>query len=137
MNRRMKTLPVHKIWMPVLVVVALMGTIGVAKLMGSWQTSGRGQIMLDTSGKPDPQGIKGWMTLADVSETYEVPLDDLYALIGAPPDVPPTTAMKELERLLPGTAVWAVREAVAAYQVGIFAPLPGTANHQNTKTQTE
>jgi hypothetical protein len=120
---KMKTLPVHKIWMPLLVVVALMGTIGVAKLTGSWQTSGRGQVMLDESGVPDPQGIKGWMTLADVSETYEVPLDVLYALIGAGSDIPATTAMKDLEKLVPGTEVWAVREAVAAYQMGIIAPL--------------
>ena len=126
---RTRTVAVHKIWMPVLVVVALMDTIGVAKLTGSWQTSGRGQILRDASGQADPQGIKGWMTLAQVSETYELPLDDLYALIGAPADVPPTTAMKDLERLVPGTAVWAVREVVAAYQMGIFAPLPGDIEH--------
>lgn len=37
--------------------------------------------------------------------------------------------MKGLERLLPGTAVWAVCEAVALYQMGIFAPIQRMADH--------
>ena len=76
----MKPIRVNRFLMPFLVVLALLGSVWVAKAAGLWQTSGRGQVLLDASGQPDPAGIKGWMTLADLSETYGVPLDALYAL---------------------------------------------------------
>jgi hypothetical protein len=108
--------------MPLLVILTLLGSVWVAKAAGLWQTSGRGQILLDASGQPDPASIKGWMTLADVSETYGIPVDDLYTMIGAESSVPPTTAIKELEKLVPGMAVWTVREGVAAYLAGSWTP---------------
>ena len=121
----MTPIRVNKLLMPVLVVVALLGSVWVAKAAGLWQTSGRGQVLLDANGRPDPAGIKGWMTLADLSETYGVPLDALYVLIGAEASVPPETAMKDLEKLIPGTEVWAVREGVAAYLAGAWTPEMG------------
>jgi hypothetical protein len=75
-------------------------------------------ILVDESGEADPQGIKGWMTLADVSSVYGVPLDALYTMLGAGPEVPPDTALKDLEKLVPGMEVWAVRAGVEAYQDG-------------------
>ena len=107
---------VNKYLLPVLAVVLLLGTVWVAKAAGLWATGGRDQIMLDDSGRPDPQGIKGWMTLRQVSETYGVPLEDLYALIGVPAGVSPDTALKELEALVPGFSVWQVRELVWMYR---------------------
>jgi hypothetical protein len=121
----MKPIRVNQFLMPVLVVVALLGSVWVAKAAGLWQTSGRGQVLLDAGGQPDPAGIKGWMTLADVSETYGVPLDVLYVLIGAEASVPPETAMKDLEKLVPDMEVWAVREGVAAYLAGTWTPEMG------------
>lgn len=112
----MKAIRVNKYLVPILAVVALLGSVWVAKAAGVWQTSGRGQVLLDEGGTADPQGIKGWMTLNDVSETYGVPLEALYSMIGASPDIPPDTALKDLEKLVPGMEVWALREAVAAYQ---------------------
>ncbi len=118
----MKSIKVNKYLMPVLVVLTLLGSVWIAKAAGIWQTSGRGQVMLDESGQPDPAGIKGWMTLATVSETYGIPLDVLYAMIGADETVPPETELKELEKLVPGTEVWALRIAVAAYLDGAWTP---------------
>jgi hypothetical protein len=118
----MKPVRVNKFLMPVLAIVTLLGSVWVAKAAGVWQTSGRGQVLLDASGQPDPAGIKGWMTLIDVSETYGVPLDALYILIGAGPEIPPETAMKDLEKLVPGMEVWAVREGVASYLAGAWTP---------------
>ncbi len=112
----MKAIRVQKYLIPVLAVLTLLGSVWVAKAAGVWQTSGRGQVLLDESGQADPVGIKGWMTLSTVSETYGVPLDELYNMIGASPDVPPETALKDLEKLVPGMEVWALREAIAAYQ---------------------
>lgn len=137
----MNAIRVNKYLMPVLAVVTLLGSVWIAKALGAWQTSGRDQILLDASGQPDPAGIKGWMTLADISETYGVPLDALYTLIGAGPDVPADTALKDLEKLVPGMEVSAVREGVAAYLEGTWVapasqptpaptPLPAsTAEH--------
>ena len=112
----MKAIRVNKYLVPVLAVLTLLGSVWVAKAAGAWQTSGRGQVLLDESGRADPMGIKGWMTLSTVSGTYGVPMDELYNMIGADPDVPPETALKDLEKLVPGMEVWALREAVAAYQ---------------------
>jgi hypothetical protein len=62
------------------------------------------------------------MTLTGVSEAYGMPLDTLYVMIGAERSVPPETAMKVLEKLVPGMEVWAVREGVAAYPAGAWTP---------------
>lgn len=121
----MKALRVNRYLVPVLAVLALLGSVWVAKAAGAWQTSGRGQILLDESGQPDPLGIKGWMTLDDISSTYGVPLADLYVLIGATEEVPPRTALKDLEKLVPGTEVSAVRAGVAAYLAGLWEPGDG------------
>ena len=121
----MKAIRVNKYLVPVLAVVTLLGSVWVAKAAGVWQTSGRDQVLLDESGQADPQGIKGWMTLNDVSDTYGVPLEALYCMIGASPDVAPDTALKDLEKVVPGMEVWALREEVAAYQDGRWTPEDG------------
>jgi len=122
----MKAIRVQKYLMPVLAVLTLLGSVWIAKAAGAWQTSGRDQVLLDESGQADPMGIKGWMTLNQVSETYGVPLDILLlCMIGAAPDVPPDTALKDLEKLVPGMEVSALREAVAAYNDGSWMPEAG------------
>jgi hypothetical protein len=118
----MKAIRVNKYLVPVFGVLALLGSVWVAKAAGAWQVSGRGVILVDESGEADPEGIKGWMTLSDVSSVYGVPLDALYTMIGAGPEIPPDTALKDLEKLVPGTEVWAVREGVEAYQGGSWMP---------------
>jgi hypothetical protein len=62
------------------------------------------------------------MTLADVSETYGIPLDALYGTVGAGIEIPPDTVLKDLEKLVPGAEVWALRGAVAAYLDGTWVP---------------
>ena len=121
----MKAIRVNKYLVPVFAVLALLGSVWVAKAAGAWQVSGRGVILVDESGEADPQGIKGWMTLGDVSSVYGVPLDTLYKMIGAGPEVPPDTALKDLEKLVPGMEVWAVRTGVEAYQNGSWTPEGG------------
>jgi hypothetical protein len=118
----MKAIPVNRYLIPVLAVLALLGSVWVAKAAGAWQVSGRGVILVDESGEADPQGIKGWMTLSDVSSVYGVPLDALYTMIGTGAEVPPDTALKDLEKLVPGMEVWAVRAGVEAYQDGSWTP---------------
>lgn len=121
----MRSVRVNKYVMPLLVVVTLLGSVAIAKAAGAWKTSGRGQVVVDESGQPDPAGIKGWMTLEGVSETYGIPMDALYTLIGAGPEVPADTEMKMLEGFLPGFGVSAVRAGVAAYLDGSWSPEDG------------
>lgn len=121
----MKPIRVHRLLMPAVVVVALLGSVWVAKAAGLWQTSGRGEVLLDASGQPDPAGIRGWMTLQDVSDRYGLPLDAVYALIGAGDEIPANTALKDLEALLPDMEVSSVREGVAAYLAGEWSPEDG------------
>ena len=118
----MKPVKVNQYLLPILVVLTLLGSVWVAKAAGVWQVSGRDQILMDESGQPDPAGIKGWMTLATISETYGVPLAVLYAMIGADETLPPETELKELEKLVPGTEVYALRLAVAGYLAGTWTP---------------
>ena len=126
----MKAIRVNKYLIPVLAVLTLLGSVWVAKAAGLWQTSGRGQVLLDENGQADPMGIKGWMTLDEVSEMYGVPLNTLYCMIGATADLPPDTALKDLEQLVPGMEVSALREAVAAYQGGSWTPEDGHCEDQ-------
>jgi hypothetical protein len=121
----MKPIRVNKFVMPLVVVVALLGSVWVAKAAGLWQTSGRDQVLLDESGQADPAGIKGWMTLQDVADTYGLPLEAVYALIGAGAEIPADTALKDLESLLPDMEVSLVREGVAAYLAGTWSAADG------------
>ncbi len=83
----------------VLIVVIFMGTIGGAKAMGVWSVSGKlsttGEKVMPTGANPDE--IKGWMTLGDISKAYNVPLADIVAAFNLPVDTPETKAVKDLE----------------------------------------
>lgn len=118
----MKPIRVNAYFLPVLIVAALLGSYGVARIARVWQTSGRDEVLLDASGRQDPEGIKGWMTLSNVSETYGVPLDALYTMIGAGPEIAAETELKEIEGLLPGVDASTIRSGVAAYLDGSWTP---------------
>ena len=81
------------------VLVAFFGVIGVAKATENWSVSGKisatGEKVLPTGTNPDE--IKGWMTLADVSKAYKIPLAEIIAQFNLPADTPETRQVKELE----------------------------------------
>ncbi len=114
----------HRYVVPVVVIAVLLGTSNLAQVMGYWSTTGKDQIMVDESGKADPTGIKGWMTLAQVSETYGVPLAPLYERLAIPAEQDPQTALKDLEAVVPGFEVELVRETVAKYLQESGKPAP-------------
>ncbi len=114
---------VNKYVLPILLFVAWFGAIGVAKLTGSWSTGGKESIALyDAEGNLDPEQIRGWMTLTDVSEGYGIPLAAFYTWLGPVEGLGPETAMKDLESLIPGFETGNVREFVAAYMAGTLLP---------------
>ncbi len=101
--------------MPVLVVVALFGTVFTAQAMGQWSTSGR--VAIDPA-KMTAADLKGWMTLQDVMNGLGISQADLYAAGKIPSDVPPSTALNKLESLVPGFSVTTLRETLTAQLAG-------------------
>ncbi len=129
---------VHRYVLPLVLIASLLGSVLVAKATGYWSTSGRTKVALDASGVADPEGIKGWMTLADVSEIYGIPEAELWSRLNLPADLPADTALKDIEALVGGFEVSAVRDAVAAYRAELSggAPEPqGTATAPEQPTQ--
>jgi len=118
-------------FMPVLVVGALLGTVFTAQALGQWSISGRTSV---DAGQLAPADIKGWMTLQQVMDGASIPAADLYALMAIPADIPPGTALKDLEALVSDFEVSVLRERLAAWQAGGLpaetpapAALPATA----------
>jgi hypothetical protein len=83
----------------VFVLVVFFGIILGFQAAGIWSTSGK----VTASGEQaqpfaaDVNTIKGWMTLEQVSTTFNVPVADLLKQFDLPSDTLPTTALKDLE----------------------------------------
>ena len=88
----------NKYLLPAVAIAALLGTILTAQVMGYWQTSGR--EMIDPNAELTSSDIKGWMDLEYISEGFDIPPDELRALLGLPPDTPGYTAMKDIEHVI-------------------------------------
>jgi hypothetical protein len=76
-----------------------LGTVLVAQASGYWSVSGK---MSGTGEKIEATGanvdeIKGWMTIGDVAQAYNVPLDEILAAFELPADTPPSVQLKSLE----------------------------------------
>lgn len=82
-----------------LILVLFFGVIGGAKAAGVWSVSGKltasGEKLAPTGTNPDE--IKGWMTLDDVSTAYNVPVAEILAEFNLPADTPGSAQIKTLE----------------------------------------
>jgi hypothetical protein len=82
-----------------IVLIVFFGIILGFQSAGIWSTSGK----VDSSGKAiqpsgtDPSTIKGWMTLDQIGNTYNIPLEEILAQFNLPAETPATTALKDLE----------------------------------------
>jgi hypothetical protein len=107
---------VNKYLMPILMLVAMFATVLGAQAAGVWQVSGSTKVVPTTpGGRPDPELIKGKMTLDEIVTQYGVPKEDLYAALKLPTDMPTSTQVKELEGIIPGFSTDLVRQAVKDY----------------------
>ena len=83
----------------VLVLVVFFGIIVGFQSAGIWSVSGK----VDSSGQAiqpsaaDVNTIKGWMTLEQISTTFNVPMNELLSQFDLPADTLPSTAISELE----------------------------------------
>ena len=128
---------VNKFLMPILVLAALLGSYVVAQATGFWVVSGK--AMIDVENLTSSADIRGWMTLEQVSQGFGIPQAVLYAALGIPADIPASSALKDLEGIVAGFEVTAVREAVDAYLSGGAIPpaqAPAAAPVQATPTPT-
>ncbi len=106
----------NKYVMPAVAIVAMFAVVLVAQAGGAWQVTGSTQIVPTTAaGRPDPEAIKGKMTLDEIVKTYAVPQADLYAALGLPADMSSSTAVKELESVIANFEVDVVRQVVKDY----------------------
>ncbi len=116
---------VNPFFMPIIVIVVLLGTVFAAQAAGFWSTSGRDTTNL---AQMTPADIKGWMTLQQVMDGLNIAQEELYALASIPASVSPTTALKDLEPLVPGFEVSTLRDALTARlgSTGNAAPAAST-----------
>ncbi len=115
---------VNSFWMPVMVLIALLGTVLGTQALGLWSTSGRTSVDL---AKLAPADVKGWMTLQQVMDGLPISQSELYALGGIPMDMPTTTALKDLEELVPGFETTALRDALTARAGGTASATASSA----------
>lgn len=77
------------------------GVIGITQITGTWRSVASSAVSISTNGQLDPAGIKGYMSLKDISETFKVDIQALYAELNLTTDqVPPDTKAKEIRGLL-------------------------------------
>lgn len=81
-----------------LLVFGLFGMVGVSKLAGYWVTKPAAVSFTDAQGRLDPEQIRGWMTLAEISKGYGIPVPELYRAAGLPADVKPETRLNQVAR---------------------------------------
>lgn len=83
----------------IFVLVVFMGTIWGFQLAGVWSVSGKttagGEAVQPSV--DDVNTIKGWMTLEQITSTYNVSLEALIQQFKLPADTAPETAVKDLE----------------------------------------
>jgi hypothetical protein len=83
----------------VVVLAVFLGVIFGFQGAGVWSTSGK----INASGEAirpsamDMNTIKGWMTLEQVSKTFNVPVAEILSNFDMPADTPAATPLKDLE----------------------------------------
>ena len=109
---------------PIVSVVVLFGSVGVATITGDWVTGGRQQVVQGVRMSVDD--IKGWMTLQQAADGLGIPVAEVTELIGAPEDVSlaPSTAFKGVEALVPGFELTTFRDRLRAHLSGDPAAPP-------------
>lgn len=94
---------------PIIVIGVMFGVIAGADKAGLWSTSGRTSVNMQSMSALD---IKGWMTIQQVSDGLGIPVEVVRAKLNVPADAPNSTAMKDLEKIVPGFETSTAREVL-------------------------
>lgn len=88
---------INPIVVAILGVVIYLGIVAVANITGYWHSEKSLEEIATTGGTLNPENIKGYMTLKDISETYKIDLERLYHKLGITMEqVPPETMVKKI-----------------------------------------
>jgi len=116
----------------VIVLVVFFGIILAFQAEGVWSTSGKvaasGEAIQPSA--DDVNTIKGWMTLEQITTTYNVPLANLLKQFDLPANTPSTTAIKDLESNLfsvTSLRAWLESRAQPAKDPGTNTATPASA----------
>lgn len=88
---------VNRFWVPAIVISVLLGSVFGSQVFGWWSISGRGAVDLDDLA---PEDLKGWMTLQEVADGLGLTLEEVYQVGGIPAEIPPDTALKDMEDVI-------------------------------------
>jgi uncharacterized protein YidB (DUF937 family) len=101
---------VNKWLLPTLALLLMLGTVGIAQANGWWIVSGKEMVNVEQlTGGAD---VKGWMTLQQVADGVDIDTATLYAQLSLAAEIPPETALKDLEKIVAGFEVSVVRGVV-------------------------
>jgi hypothetical protein len=81
-----------------MLVAGLFALIGASQVAGKWQTKPDAVSLKDAKGRLQPENIRGWMNLQEISEGFGIPLADLYRGTGLPASVPATARMNTIAK---------------------------------------
>jgi hypothetical protein len=102
----------------IMVLTVFLGVILSAQQLGMWSTSGKvassGEAVQPSAG--DVSSVKGWMTLEQVSTTFNAPVPAILSAFDLPADTPASTALKDLESEtfdIPTLRVWLTERSSA------------------------
>lgn len=115
---------IHPLIVPVVFITVLLGTVFGASQAGVWSTSGRTSVDIAALTAAD---LKGWMTLRQVMDGFSIPKEELYQMVKIPGDVPETTALKDIEKMVEGFETSSLRDAMAAWKPGAAIPVEAAA----------
>ena len=104
---------INPFFVPIALIAALLGSAVIASAAGVWSTSARTTI--DTASMT-PADLKGWMTLQQVMDGLHISQSELYELGKIPADIPPSTALKDMEGVAPDFEVTGLRDALMALE---------------------
>jgi hypothetical protein len=104
---------VNKFFLPIAVLAGLFAAYALASATGFWNVSGK--TMIDVTSLESSEDVRGWMTLQQIADGYRIDPGMLYTILELPIDIPPSTALKDIEGLLPDFEVTIVKERLAVY----------------------
>ncbi|QEK13697.1 4Fe-4S binding protein [Crassaminicella thermophila] len=98
---------VTPLFLIIAVIVIYFGGIFVANTMGVYKVL---PAPIEKGQTLDAEDLKGYMTLEEVSQYMNIPIDVLYSKLGLPKDIPHHTKMKEIKNFVADFEVSTARE---------------------------
>ena len=104
---KIKNKPIKSIFVLSIVILLFFGGIGITKLAGLYQVT---PPKITSETKMTTDEIKGYMTLQEVSQVFNIDLNELYKKLNIPDTIPKETKLKEVKNYVPDFEVEQVRE---------------------------